>query len=112
MTSEVVYQYRELDQHLKIKRSERAPVRAFAFVVFDMFHDSYDPDAAHLDQKDLPVIGVYLSSKESVSFVQSGKIGRHLALLIGTMGVEVQCEGAQRSEEGPWSQLIAGGGPR
>lgn len=48
---------------------ERISTRAF--IVFDIFHDSYDPDTAHLDSNELPVIGVYLGSKESVSFLQS-----------------------------------------
>lgn len=49
---------------------ERTSTRAF--LVFDIFHDSYDPDTAHVDSTELPVIGVYLSGKESVSTMRSG----------------------------------------
>lgn len=35
------------------------------FIVFDVYHDTYDPDRAHMHgQDDLPVIEVYLSRKE------------------------------------------------
>ncbi|PNY21252.1 Uncharacterized protein TCAP_07250 [Tolypocladium capitatum] len=35
------------------------------FIVFDVYHDTYNPDRAHLDGQDnLPVIEIYLSRKE------------------------------------------------
>ncbi|POR36999.1 Uncharacterized protein TPAR_02801 [Tolypocladium paradoxum] len=38
------------------------------YLVFDIFHDTYDPDNAHLPgQNDLSVISVFLHQKESVS---------------------------------------------
>jgi len=45
---------------------------ARTFIVFDIFHDLYDPDTAHIDQKDLPVILVYLSEKKSVNLAVGG----------------------------------------
>lgn len=38
------------------------------FIVFDVFHDTYDPDTAHLPgHGDLPVISVCFDRKESAS---------------------------------------------
>lgn len=47
-------------------------MQARTWVVFDIFHDNYKPDTAHVDFDEIPVIGVYLCSKESVSFLHSG----------------------------------------
>jgi len=41
---------------------------ARTFVVFDIFHDLYDPETAHEDQTCLPVVLVYLGEKQSVNF--------------------------------------------
>ncbi len=49
---------------------ERWNVRAF--VIFDIFHGLYDPDTAHIDQTNLPVILVYLGKKQTVGPVASG----------------------------------------
>ena len=36
------------------------------FIVFDVYHDAYDPDRAHLQGRDnLPVIEVYLSQRQT-----------------------------------------------
>lgn len=38
------------------------------YIVFDLFHDAYNPDKAHLPSEyDLPVISVFLSQQESAS---------------------------------------------
>lgn len=59
---------------------ERWNVRTF--VVFDIFHDAYDPDEAHLPgHNDLPVIVVYLGQKTSTSVASSlveGEVNRRV----------------------------------
>ncbi|KAJ2892368.1 hypothetical protein MKZ38_009944 [Zalerion maritima] len=51
---------------IRFLAKERWDLRTF--IVFDIFHDTYNPDEAHLpDQNDLPVISVFLGQKESTS---------------------------------------------
>ncbi|KAH7175790.1 hypothetical protein EDB81DRAFT_633139 [Dactylonectria macrodidyma] len=51
---------------IRFLATERWDLRTF--IVFDMLHDSYDPDKAHLPgQDDLPVISVFFGLKESAS---------------------------------------------
>ncbi|KID94941.1 hypothetical protein MAJ_09070, partial [Metarhizium majus ARSEF 297] len=49
---------------------ERWNVRTF--IVFDIFHDTYDPDTAHISgQNDLPVISVFLGETISMNVASS-----------------------------------------
>ncbi|GJC94549.1 hypothetical protein ColKHC_03375 [Colletotrichum higginsianum] len=49
---------------VKLLATERWDIRTY--IVFDVFHDTYDPDTAHLSAEDhLPVISVFLSQKDS-----------------------------------------------
>lgn len=51
---------------IRVLAKERWDLRTF--IVFDIFHDTYNPDTAHLPgQNDLPVISVFLSKSESAS---------------------------------------------
>ncbi|KAJ0158284.1 hypothetical protein CTA2_11936 [Colletotrichum tanaceti] len=58
---------------VKLLATERWDIRTY--VVFDVFHDTYDPDTAHLPgENDLPVISVFLGRTES-----AGIAGRPMA---------------------------------
>ncbi len=60
------------DSHKPLPRflvKERYNTRIF--VVFDIFHDLYDPDTAHIDLTNLPVILVYLGKTQNVRSVGS-----------------------------------------
>lgn len=51
---------------IRVLAKERWDLRTF--IVFDIFHDTYNPDTAHLPgQNDLPVISVFLGKNESVT---------------------------------------------
>jgi len=51
---------------IKLLATERWDLRTF--IVFDIFHDTYDPDTAHLPgHNDLPVISVFLGRHEKAS---------------------------------------------
>jgi len=45
---------------------------ARTFVVFDLSYDHYDPDTAHEDQTELPVLIVYLGEKQNVYCAAGG----------------------------------------
>jgi hypothetical protein len=56
----------DLTLGIRVMAKERWCLRTF--IVFDMFHDTYNPDTAHLPgQDDLPVISVFLGKSASAS---------------------------------------------
>lgn len=58
---------------VRLLATERWDIRTY--IVFDVFHGTYDPDTAHLPgENDLPVISVFLGQKES-----AGVAGRPMA---------------------------------
>jgi hypothetical protein len=73
---------------IKFLATERWDIRTY--IVFDVFHDSYDPDNAHLPgENDLPVISVFLSQKESASIAGrpiANKVNRDIRALHNATG--------------------------
>jgi hypothetical protein len=61
------------------------------FVVFDMFHDAYDPDSAHLPgHNDLPVISAFFGQKVSASIAgrpMENKVNSDLRALHNVTGL-------------------------
>lgn len=56
----------DLTADIRVMAKERWGLRTF--IVFDMFHYTYNPDTAHLPgQDDLPVISVYVGKSASAS---------------------------------------------
>ncbi|KAM4060968.1 hypothetical protein HRG_012927 [Hirsutella rhossiliensis] len=62
------------------------------FIVFDVFHDAYNPDSAHLPgQNDLPVTLVHLSRRNKVNVAPTPvmrKLNRELEELHNSTGLE------------------------
>jgi hypothetical protein len=53
------------------------------FIVFDLFNDSYDPDTAHLpDRNDLPVFPIYISRKGEKETIDLGARSQEIDNLV------------------------------
>ncbi|KAH6959646.1 hypothetical protein BKA56DRAFT_501135 [Ilyonectria sp. MPI-CAGE-AT-0026] len=74
---------------IKLLATERWDLRTY--IVFDVFHDTYDPDKAHLPgENDLPVISVFLGQKESASIAgrpMANKVNNDIRALHNATGI-------------------------